>query len=696
MKFWGLGREGEVVRELVPDFERAHPGIRVIVQQIPWTAAHEKLLTGFVGGSPPDLAQLGNTWIPEFAAIGALEPLAGRVAASAGLSEKSYFEGIWETNQYEGALYGIPWYVDTRVLFYRPDILAAAGYAEAPRTWSAWRDAMEKIRAASGGSAYAILLPTNEWEQLTILGIQKGSSLLDDGDTRGAFAGPAFREAAECYVGLFRDGLAPVVSYTQLGNPYQEFARCYFAMWITGPWNLGEFRRRLKPEEQRLWMTAPLPAPDGVAWPGPSLAGGRVPRHLQGLEREGRGLGVRRVPLDARRPVPFLRALGRSARPARGLGRRGARRGREGAGFSRPALARRAHAPRARVGADRAEGRRGSGAGDPRAAIRARGPRRARRQRRPHAREAAVDPRPGDGAMSGSAMAAENRARPARALPHEARAAVFLLAPGLAAILVLFLVPIAAAFLLSLTDFDIYALGDPDNARFVGLRNYANLLRDPLFWKAMRNTALFVFVGGPLTMGVGLAAALLVNSKLARAKGALPHDLLRALRDDARRGRRRVPLPLPPAVRPASTAASRSSAFRRSTGWAIPAGRCRRSSCSPSGRTSATPCCSSSPASRAFPESLYEAARIDGAGGWQLFRNITLPLLSPTLLFLGVITTIGYFQFFAEPYVMTDGGKPLNATLSVGLLMYKSGFRWWNMGYGAAVAFVLFLVVLAR
>jgi len=274
VKFWGLGREGEVVRELVPDFERAHPDIRVIVQQIPWTAAHEKLLTGFVGGSPPDLAQLGNTWIPEFAAIGALEPLAARVAVSAGLSEKSYFEGIWKTNQYEGTLYGIPWYVDTRVLFYRPDILAAAGYAEAPRTWSAWRDAMEKIRTASGGSAYAILLPTNEWEQLTILGIQKGSSLLDDGDTRGAFAGPAFREAAEWYVGLFRDGLAPVVSYTQLGNPYQEFARSYFAMWITGPWNLGEFRRRLKPEEQRLWMTAPLPAPDGVAWPGPSLAGG--------------------------------------------------------------------------------------------------------------------------------------------------------------------------------------------------------------------------------------------------------------------------------------------------------------------------------------------------------------------------------------------------------------------------------------
>ena len=96
-----------------------------------------------------------------------------------------------------------------------------------------------------------------------------------------------------------------------------------------------------------------------------------------------------------------------------------------------------------------------------------------------------------------------------------------------------------------------------------------------------------------------------------------------------------------------------------------------------------------------IPESLYEAARIDGAGAWQLFPKITLPLLSPTFLFLGVMTTIGYFQFFAEPYVMTDGGKPLNSTLSVGLLMYKNGFRWWSMGYAASIAFVLFVVVLA-
>jgi len=275
IRFWGLGREGEVVKELVPEFERENPGVRVVVQQVPWTAAHEKLLTGFVGGSPPDLAQLGHTWIPEFAAIGALEPLENRIAASRALAPAEYFEGIWKTNAFDGVTYGIPWYVDTRVLFYRADLMAAAGYAQVPRTWSGWRDAMRKIVGDRAGSRFAILLPTNEWEQVTIFGLQQRSPLLSDGGTRGAFAQTAFADAAAFYVGLYRDGLAPVVSYTQLGNPYQEFSRGYVAMWITGPWNLGEFRRRLPPELQGSWMTAPVPAPDDAReFPGYSLAGG--------------------------------------------------------------------------------------------------------------------------------------------------------------------------------------------------------------------------------------------------------------------------------------------------------------------------------------------------------------------------------------------------------------------------------------
>jgi multiple sugar transport system substrate-binding protein len=269
--FWGIGREGEVVRELVPEFERRHPGIRVRVQQIPWTAAHEKLLTAFVGEATPDVAQLGNTWVPEFVALGALEELAPWVAGSAVIHEADIFPGIWQTNVVDGRLYGVPWYVDTRVLFYRTDILAAAGYDSVPSTWEGWREALRRMKAVMGPARHPILLPTNEWPQPVILGMQGGAPLLRDDGRYGNFRDPRFRAGFEFYVSLFREGLAPAVSASEIANRYQEFAEGNVAMMITGPWEIGEFRRRLPAELQDRWMTAPLPGPDG---PGLSLAGG--------------------------------------------------------------------------------------------------------------------------------------------------------------------------------------------------------------------------------------------------------------------------------------------------------------------------------------------------------------------------------------------------------------------------------------
>jgi multiple sugar transport system permease protein len=97
---------------------------------------------------------------------------------------------------------------------------------------------------------------------------------------------------------------------------------------------------------------------------------------------------------------------------------------------------------------------------------------------------------------------------------------------------------------------------------------------------------------------------------------------------------------------------------------------------------------------QSIPEERYEAAAIDGASAWQRFRHVTLPGLAPTFLFVSVTTLIGFFQLFAEPYVMTQGG-PLRATTSLVLLLYEEGFRWWRMGVAAAIAFVLLLITLA-
>ncbi|HET9276174.1 MAG TPA: sugar ABC transporter substrate-binding protein [Gemmatimonadales bacterium] len=264
LRFWGFGREGEVVAELARDFERENPGIRVRVQQIPWSAAHEKVLTAIVGRSTPDVAQMGNTWIPEMVALGALAPVETRFADS------SHFPGILATNVINDTLYGLPWYVDTRVLFYRKDLLARAGFDSVPSTWDGWREAMLALKRRAAPGSYPIFLPTNEWPPQVILGLQQGSELITP-DGHGAFRAPPFRRAFDFLLSLYRDGLAAPVSNNTIANLYQEFARGTFAMYISGPWNLGEFRRRLPPELQDAWATAPLPGPEG---PGVSLAGG--------------------------------------------------------------------------------------------------------------------------------------------------------------------------------------------------------------------------------------------------------------------------------------------------------------------------------------------------------------------------------------------------------------------------------------
>ena len=270
VRFWAMGREGEVVTALLPEFERTHPGIRVDVQQLPWTAAHEKLLTAFAGDATPDVAQLGNTWIPEFAALGALHPLDASIAGSL-VDPHDFFAGIWDTNVVDTRVYGVPWYVDTRLLFYRRDLLEAAGIADAPRSWPEWTRALAAVKAHAAPGHYAILLPMNEFEPLLALALQQDDPLLRDGGRHGNFESAGFRRAFGFYVDMFRDGYAPPVTAAQMSNVWNEFGRGTFAFYISGPWNIGEFERRLPAALQSAWATAPLPGPDG---PGASIAGG--------------------------------------------------------------------------------------------------------------------------------------------------------------------------------------------------------------------------------------------------------------------------------------------------------------------------------------------------------------------------------------------------------------------------------------
>jgi multiple sugar transport system substrate-binding protein len=271
LSFWAMGRESEVVAQLLPEFERTHPGVHVSLHQLPWKGAHAKLLTGFVGNATPDVAELGNTWIPELAELHALQPLDERVQHSNAVLPSDYFGGIWDTNVIDGVLYGVPWYVDTRLLFYRTDLLKKAGFDAPPEDWRQWRRTMAALKEQAGPDRYAILLPLNEFEPLTALALQQDDPLLRDGGGRGNFESAGFRKALGFYVEIFEHGWAPLISNVQISNVWDEFGRGYFAYYVSGPWNIAEFERRLPLDVSHDWMTAPLPGPDG---PGASIAGG--------------------------------------------------------------------------------------------------------------------------------------------------------------------------------------------------------------------------------------------------------------------------------------------------------------------------------------------------------------------------------------------------------------------------------------
>jgi multiple sugar transport system permease protein len=274
----------------------------------------------------------------------------------------------------------------------------------------------------------------------------------------------------------------------------------------------------------------------------------------------------------------------------------------------------------------------------------------------------------------------------------DTRAAWMFVAPAMFVIIVFFGLPVLAALLLSFTDFDLYALADLKNLRFVGLDNYVDVLHAPLFWKSLLNTAYFVVVGVPLSIAASLAAALLLHSPLARFRGFF-----------------RTALFAPVVTTVVAVAVIFRYLFHTRYGlinfglghlgigpidwlgdphWSMPA-----IVLFAVWKNFGYNMIILLAGLQGIPQDLYEAARIDGAGRWAQFRHITLPSLKPMLLLVGIITIAGYFQLFAEPYVMTRG-DPLQSTVSVLYYMYEEGFKWWSLGRACAIAFILFVLIL--
>jgi multiple sugar transport system permease protein len=278
-------------------------------------------------------------------------------------------------------------------------------------------------------------------------------------------------------------------------------------------------------------------------------------------------------------------------------------------------------------------------------------------------------------------------------MTRQERTAWCFTAPVLAIIAAVFALPVLLALALSVTDYSIYALADWDNVRFVGLGNFADLLRTRLFWRALANTALFAVLGVPMAIGMSLAAALLLNDTTVRWKPLW-----------------RVALFAPYVTSVVATAVVWRFLLNTRYGlinYALKAlglpvvdwlGDPRASIPAillfVTWKIFGYNMIVFTAALAAVPQDLMEAARLDGASRWGRFRHVTLPAIGPTLLLASVMSVAGFLQIFAEPYVLTMGG-PAQSTVTVLYFMFDEGFKWWNLGQASAVALILFVLILA-
>ena len=264
---WAMSTEGENAPILLPAFER-ETGLKVDLQSLPWTAAHDKMLTAYAGGSLPDVMMVSNAWILEFATIGAIAPMP---AARAGLLDDQ-FPAVARQMRVGDRDWGVPWMVGTQAQFYRRDMLAAAGHDAPAASWAAWKAMLHAIRRRNV-QGYALLMLLNWPEHLMGFAAQQPEPLLRDRESRGNFSSSGFRTILAFYKSLFDEGLAPKVSSTEIGDPLALFAQGWFAVYPAPPYAAGDLARRAAAIPRSHWSVAPLPGPHGLA---DAIAGGNT------------------------------------------------------------------------------------------------------------------------------------------------------------------------------------------------------------------------------------------------------------------------------------------------------------------------------------------------------------------------------------------------------------------------------------
>ena len=682
---WAIGAEGKLIRQAAAIFERRNPCVIVITQAIPWTGAHEKLVTAVVGDMAPDISQMGTTWMPEFRAMNALEPLNGFLSSSA-LDTGDFFSGARDSNFYRDQWYGLPWYVDTRVMFYRTDLAARAGYREFPADWEGfYRFSRALMRSKNGG--YAFALPTNDWQIFLMFYWQNGGELLEGSPLTAG----RFEETIAYLKRFFDEKLAPLEGGNDT-DMLTAFESGYFPAFISGPWMISQLETS-KPGLNGRWTTAPLPAGKkrasfiggcnlvmfrssprkALAWKfmefmaGPEMqakwyaVSGDLPASRKAWNSpslsENPKLASFRKELDTAKAPPQVPEWENIAGTINDAV--------EEAVFGRITAQAAREKLSARIEKILAKSQRQQSA----------------------AFKIALSLLLFMLPVCAVVLYLRKGPRASLRSKYQPIAVLFLL-PALLILAVFLFVPIAASFIASMTNWNMYGVNNWNKIVFVGLENYAGLFGDPVFLAGLRNTLVFAFIGVPVSVALSLAMALALNARILRARAFF-----------------RVAYFIPVITTMVAVAIIWRWLYNPEFGlFNLALGQLGISPHSwLSNRWLALPSLILMAVWKGFgyntiifvaalqsiPDSLYESIALDGADSRQEFWYITLPMLRNTAFFIIVMTTIGYLQFFAEPYIMTGGG-PLNATMSVVLYMYQQGFKFYNLGYASAMAYILF------
>lgn len=255
IEVWAMGTEGELLPDLAAEFEAAHEGVTVNVTAIPWESAFDKFANAITAGATPDVGMLGTTWMGQFATLDALDPAPGSIDTSV------FFSGAQSTTEVEGTAYAVPWYVETRLVYYRTDLAEQAGYSEVPTDWEGFQEMAAAMQSEAGADWGISLQPggTGSWQTVVPLAWTAGAEIAtEDAYT---FNTPEMLEGVEYFQSFFENGIAN--PNPPEGQTEADFVSGAVPMFISGPWMRGLVEEQGGEGFEEMYDVAPIPWPEG-------------------------------------------------------------------------------------------------------------------------------------------------------------------------------------------------------------------------------------------------------------------------------------------------------------------------------------------------------------------------------------------------------------------------------------------------